>query len=310
MAYKRPYTDPLPPPNNNTYDTLLTNSQISQIQSFFHEKYGLRPTPSWITASLLSIQLTPAKSTVKAAFLALEQNFLKSDICRCLPPMHDPSSEQELLMCVQTSNFLPDGLAGVHATTVDGPLTFQIADVIETGVSKYEQLRRLADRETDASGRRIIRDVPDVDEPLRPVVAPGEKFIGKGMVKLLLQDALGRCFWSIEIKPIGSVEVGMQLGAKITMSNIGVTRGVLLLKPTSVVLHGGEIAEWNVDYEKRLIARLRQDLGLPTIIPFASISVAARTEPAAQTADVNGGYYDDRVDETYLDDFDENELDF
>ncbi|KAK9365475.1 hypothetical protein V1509DRAFT_667100 [Lipomyces kononenkoae] len=354
----------------------LTPELITQLQSLFFEKYGLRPSGTYWICPVYNTKLPPAKRTTTAPALLytrLEHLFLNDDLRRTFPPLHqqpvelipdnvnaatkttlqyyyqnhgdDRFREQDLVGCVKGSNFVPDGIAAIRSTTIAGPITFQIVEVQEIGSSKCEQLRTIEEALTErgGNGRKVVRDLPTeaagvhVEEnevaggPQAPSSSttngvqfhtltgtkPGwirTSIVGKVLCKVLLQDPLGRCYWALESKPINELEVGIKLGSKVTLTNFTALRGVIMLKPTSVVIHGGAIDEWNIDFIPKLISKLKREMGLQDDEP---------NRPRSPMPALSGGIndpeiieddhdYDDDDDDynNYFDDDDLDDVDF
>ncbi|KAK9381334.1 uncharacterized protein V2V93DRAFT_318701, partial [Kockiozyma suomiensis] len=292
----------------------LPSAQADDLQLLFYKKYGLKPSINyWVepvyTAICLTSGIDHAQST-NAIFAKLEPAFLNEDLRKCIPPLPAQSgqkqslpmhlidippgeAEADLLKTIQSSNLLPDISSAsstttttTQAITITAPTTFQIVDVLEIGISKYEQLRRLEDGMTDG-GRKIVRDLPPTDSDndfttsneqtlelpqssnaavqyhIFETNGKPKPLIGKSTCKLLLQDALGRLFWAIELKPIPNIQVGLKLGCKITVAaDTLCLRGVIMLKPTGTILHGGVIEEWNVRFRMEFMSKLKRDLGI------------------------------------------------
>ncbi|KAK9325821.1 hypothetical protein V1517DRAFT_313610 [Lipomyces orientalis] len=346
----------------------LSPAIIAQLQHLFYEKYGVRPSgPYWITPIYNAKLPATKRSTTAPAllFARLEQFFLDDDLRRTIPPLLSPGApptanganevvpapiqyyyqnngddrfrEQDLVSCVKGSNFVPDGIASMRSTTITGPVTFQIADVQEIGISVSEQLRKIEEGmcESGDSGRKVVRDVPaDVDDaveidasgrvPNGTAISSGVQFhtlnftqpgktrtsiFGKNFCKVLLQDTLGRCYWALESKPINDLEVGLKLGTKITLNNVTVLRGVIMLKPTSVILRGGAIDEWNIEYIVKLMSRLKRQIGhednnTPGVPPNKATTVAT-PQPDLEIIDDDDGddnYFDDDFDDADFED--------
>ncbi|KAK9247499.1 hypothetical protein V1506DRAFT_532092 [Lipomyces tetrasporus] len=341
----------------------LSATLITQLQHLFYEKYGVRPSGAyWITPVYNTKLQSTKKSTTAPALLfgRLEQFFLDDDLRRTIPPLLPPSAngdanevltppiqyyyqnhgedrfrEQDLVSCVKGSNFVPDGIASMRSATITGPVTFQIADVQEIGISRSEQVRKIEEGMCDSgdSGRKVVRDVPaDVDDaveidasgrvPSGTAMASGVQFhtfngtqpgktrtpiFGKKICKVLLQDTLGRCYWALESKPINDLEVGLKLGTKITLNNVTVLRGVIMLKPTSVILRGGAIDEWNTEYIVKLMSRLKREIGHGENNPpgprNGGTTVATpQPDPEIIADDDDDNYIDDDLDDADFED--------
>ncbi|KAK9315684.1 hypothetical protein V1524DRAFT_428704 [Lipomyces starkeyi] len=344
----------------------LSPALVTQLQYLFYEKYGIRPSGTYWITPVYSTKLPPAKRSIAAPALLygrLEQFFLDDDLRRTIPPLQpqgvdqipnsvnvpvptlqhyyqgdDTLREQDLVGCVRGSNFVPDGIATMRSTTITGPVTFQIAEVQEIGISKSEQLRKIEEgiSESGDSGRKVVRDVPTDGEHAEEIDANGRvqngtamanglqfhtfsdaqpgktrsPIVGKKFCKVLLQDPLGRCYWALESKPINDLEVGLKLGTKVTLSNFTVWRGVIMLKPTSVVIHGGAIDEWNTDFTVKLTWWLKRQIGLEKNEPPPT-PLNPTPAPTGRISDpeIIIGDDDDDDDDYYFDD-DLDDLDF
>ncbi|KAK9376308.1 uncharacterized protein V1513DRAFT_439951 [Lipomyces chichibuensis] len=357
--YHRPPTEP----------QQLSPALVTQLQYLFYEKYGLRPSGTYWITPVYGTKLPSAKRSIAAPALLygrLEQFFLDDDLRRTIPPLQpqgvdqtldsvnlpptklqyyyqnngdDTLREQDLVGCVRGSNFVPDGIATMRSTTITGPVTFQIAEVQEIGISRSEQLRKIEEaiNESGDSGRKVVRDVPAEGEHAEEINANGRlqngtamanglqfhtfsntqpskarsPIVGKKFCKVLLQDPLGRCYWALESKPINNLEVGLKLGTKLTLSNFTVWRGVIMLKPTSVVIHGGAIDEWNTDFTVKLMCWLKQQIGLEKNEPPPN----SQNQLSAPTGRINdpeiiGDNDDDDDNDYYYFDDDLDDLDF
>ncbi|KAK9433466.1 hypothetical protein V1505DRAFT_161135 [Lipomyces doorenjongii] len=340
----------------------LSPALVTQLQYLFYEKYGIRPSGTYWITPVYSTKLPSAKRSIAAPALLygrLEQFFLDDDLRRTIPPLQpqgvdqtpksvnlpptrlqyyyqnngdDTIREQDLVGCVRGSNFVPDGVATMRSTTITGPVTFQIAEVQEIGLSKSEQLRKIEEAisESGDSGRKVVRDVPTEGEHAEEIdgngrvqngtamatrlqfhtfndAQPGKRrspIVGKKFCKVLLQDLLGRCYWALESKPINDLEVGLKLGTKVTLSNFTVWRGVIMLKPTSIVIHGGGIDEWNTDFTIKLMCWLKRQIGLEKSEPPPT-----PLNPPPAPPEIIGNDDEDDDDDYYFDD-DLDDLDF
>ncbi|KAK9478400.1 hypothetical protein V1514DRAFT_74161 [Lipomyces japonicus] len=374
------------PTSNSASIEILPSRLGAQVAQKFAEKYGIMPSREFFLQPIFIQKLSVAKRATTAPailFSRLEQLFLDDDLRRCFPPLGDnnlpqdfyyyyynsntlssSATELELASCVQASNLIPNGVHSIKASTIKGPITLQIVNILEIGISCAEQLRRIEEgvAADDGGGgqpkRRVVREIPTVDEgtfveTAQPQttsfqtagnlnttslqyhvftnVQPGQTrkpLVGKSTCKVLFQDPLGRAFWGLELKPIQSLEVGLKLGTKVTLTNITMVRGVFLLKPTSVVIHGGSIESWNVNFRSNLIDSLSQAIGMPQTapppppLPPPPLPVAADISTPSSTSTLSGrpavrtiqsdltyipdDYYDGMIDdeEQYFDDAD------
>lgn len=103
-------------------------------------------------------------------------------------------------------------------------------------------------------GREIIRVVPGEDEEnqnengqgssavTQRVGQPRSLTTSSGPHKLVLQDWKGQTVFGVELKRVGKVGLGMDVGAKILLREAcKVARGVVLLEPEKVVVLGGKV---------------------------------------------------------------------
>ncbi|KAK9455360.1 hypothetical protein V1511DRAFT_348761 [Dipodascopsis uninucleata] len=297
----------------------IGTEEASKLQNKLKQKYGIWPSRScWIdqvyrkqcASGLLRLPSLHFQTGDDKIFLQFENEFLKSNLEACIPPIleavsHSRSGDETLHSldeeviqreyeeCLKYSTLIPQGVESLQSTTLSGPITLQIVELQEIGISRNEQLRRLEESLADEKSERVVvREIPpdsntanilassarmqsqdssfsqsdvatkNIDLPyheLQQCTKSGRKMlVGKSICKVLLQDPLGRVYWGIEQKPVNGLEVGLKLGVKITLKNITISRGVFLLKPTSVTLHGGGyIEEWNFNFHQNLLNSLR-----------------------------------------------------
>ena len=107
--------------------------------------------------------------------------------------------------------------------------------------SRWEQIEAIEalERGEGTKGREIIRVVAPEDGTEDPIA--GSLVKGGGPHKLLLQDARGERVYSIELKSVEGVGLGMSIGCKIVLRGVTVARGVVLLESGTTVLLGGKI---------------------------------------------------------------------
>lgn len=159
----------------------------------------------------------------------------------------------------------PRNLHALNNARLEGPFLLQIVSVQDIGLSRIQQLERLTEFESGEyeDSKRIQRyagDEGDEGEGHREEMSLDAP-VGKGMCKLVVEDAQGLSAYAVEDQPVTGVRVGIALGAKMRVRDVQVLRGMLFLTPASVELLGGQIDAWNVDRLKRL----RQEIasGLP-----------------------------------------------
>ena len=106
--------------------------------------------------------------------------------------------------------------------------------------SRWEQIEAIEalERGEGTKGREIIRVVAPEDNQDD---GGGNVQKGGGPHKLLLQDALGRRVYGIELKALEGVGLGMSIGCKIVLKNATVARGFILMEPRTTTILGGKI---------------------------------------------------------------------
>ena len=115
----------------------------------------------------------------------------------------------------------------------------QVLGIDDMSKSRWEQIEAIEalERGEGTKGREIIRVVPTEDETN---VNTGVQR-GGGPHKLLLQDAQGLRVYGIEMKGVGGIGIGMNIGCKLVLRGVSVGRGVALLEPSTTSLMGGKI---------------------------------------------------------------------
>ncbi|KAF2178023.1 RecQ mediated genome instability protein-like protein Rmi1 [Zopfia rhizophila CBS 207.26] len=210
----------------------------------------LHPTPQWLASHLTTIRPnTPLPALKQTALFRL----LASDITISLSPPPNTVFPADILN------------ARIQSRHVAGPILCQVLDVEDIGHSRWSQAEAIEAKERGETtkGREIIRIVPV------EAGADGEANVGasesKGPHKLLLQDAKGMKVYALELRGIEGVGVGMSIGAKLVLRDVGIARGVVMLEPRGVQMLGGKIEAldkaWKDGRKERLMATARSREG-------------------------------------------------
>ncbi|QIX00192.1 hypothetical protein AMS68_005709 [Peltaster fructicola] len=151
------------------------------------------------------------------------------------------------------SSLLPAQVAqsSIVELQVPGPIIVQLLDIEDIGSSAWSQIETIESQERGETtrGNQVIRTLPDEN---------GEAATTKsrGPHKLTLQDAAGTKVYAFQMQPIAKIELGCAIGLKLSLKNIVVARGILLLNPSNTVVLGGKIEAadraWHAGRKQRL----------------------------------------------------------
>ncbi|KAL9122006.1 MAG: hypothetical protein Q9187_001443 [Circinaria calcarea] len=121
--------------------------------------------------------------------------------------------------------------------------------------SRWQQIEAIEalERGEGTKGREIVRVVPteDGDDPSQVSNMSG------GPHKLLLQDSRGARAYGIELRNVAGMSLSMSIGSKISLKNVVVARGVILLEPATTSLLGGKIDTLHKNWKENRKADLR-----------------------------------------------------
>ena len=166
------------------------------------------------------------------------------------------------LQSTATSIFPQDILnAQIQERKLVGPIPVQVLDVEDIGHSRWSQIEAIeaAERGETTKGREIIRVVPTEEGTSDP-----EAVSANGPHKLLVQDAKGVRMYGFELSKVDGISLSMDIGSKLLLKNVLVTRGVLLLEPGNVTLVGGKIENFHKAWKEGRKAQLKETIGPPS----------------------------------------------
>jgi len=197
---------------------------LTQISNQLTSTKGLTPSRAW-----LETFLTTQKPTTPVPALTSTASFrlLASDISRS----HDRNTSAAFPNDVSNVNFKERKLQSL--------VVVQVLAVEDMSKSRWEQIEAIEalERGEGTKGREIIRVVPtEVGDNAETGVQKSG-----GPHKLLLQDVQGNFVYAIELKGVDGVGLGMSIGCKISLKNVVVARGVVLLEPGTTKILGGKI---------------------------------------------------------------------
>ncbi|KAI9825313.1 MAG: hypothetical protein M1819_000559 [Sarea resinae] len=222
----------------------------------------LTPSPAWLS-NLLAAQrpTTPLAALQKTAVFRL----LASDITTslCATPTGTGTGTGTSTGAGQTPSVFPPDIhnAEIAPRRLKGPIAVQVLDVEDVGKSRWAQVEAIEalERGEGTRGRKIVRIVDEADGGPPPpengsrpgngaAAAVAAAAAGAGPHKLLLQDCAGVRVYAFELGPVPGVGVAMNIGTKMLLRDVEVARGLVLLKPASVVLLGGKIEALHVQW--------------------------------------------------------------
>lgn len=212
----------------------------SQICAQLKSTKSLVPSQPWLNTFIASQRpTTPLNALVQTAVFRL----LNSDITTCL----DPTPTACFPLDIQN--------AEIKERRISGPIIAQILNVEDMSKSRWQQVEAIEalERGEGTKGREIVRVVPteDGDDP-----NPGSN-LGGGPHKLLLQDSRGARAYGIELRNVVGISLSMSIGSKISLKNVVVARGVVLLEPTTTSLLGGKIDALHKNWKENRKADLK-----------------------------------------------------
>ncbi|KAL5337337.1 DUF1767-domain-containing protein [Aspergillus crustosus] len=186
------------------------------------------------------------------------------------------SDIRESLTSRNPSSILPVDIFAptVQERRLTGPIPLQVLDIEDIGTSIWNQVEAIerVERGEAVRGREIVRTVNlgDDDQDGTNTRPNGTANAGgananasdsNGPHRLILQDAKGTRAVGIEMARIIGVGVNtLPIGAKLTLRNATVARGMILLTPESVTLLGGKIEAmdkaWKTGRKARLLEKI------------------------------------------------------
>lgn len=141
----------------------------------------------------------------------------------------------------------------------------QVLGVEDMGRSRWEQVEAIEalERGEGTKGREIIRVVAGEDGTESGVGGGGGGSVGSGggPHKLLVQDAKGTRAYAIELERMQGVGLGMSIGCKITLREVVVARGVVLLEPATATCLGGKIEALHKAWRENRKSELKAAVG-------------------------------------------------
>lgn len=212
--------------------TELTNHLLSR---------HLHPSQQWLTNHISTIRPnTPLPALRQTCLFRL----LSSDITTSLSP---PA----------TGLFPTDVLnARIQARHLAGPIVTQVLDVEDIGHSRWSQVEALESQKRGemTRGREIVRVVPGEVEANTDAASTAPS---AGPHKLLLQDAKGVKVYALELRNIEGISTNMNIGCKLSLRNVTVARGVVMLEPGTVTIMGGKIDALHKAWRDGRLERLK-----------------------------------------------------
>ncbi|KAH9880012.1 hypothetical protein J1614_002037 [Plenodomus biglobosus] len=224
--------------------TMATNI-VGELTQHMNARH-LYPTPAWLQSFVSTTRPnTPLPAIKQTAVFRL----LATDITTTV---HQPAA------CV----FPQDILKGTtQSRIVAGPILCQILDIEDIGHSRWSQVESIEAQERGemTKGREIVRVVEQENEGSSEAAVPIQS---KGPFKLLLQDAKGLKIYAFDLRGIDGLNTSMTMGAKLTLKNVDVRRGVVMLEPGNVQVLGGKLdaldKAWKESRKERLIAATKK----------------------------------------------------
>lgn len=202
----------------------MTANIVAEITQHLNAK-SLYPKPAWLQSFLSTTRPnTPLPAIKQTALFRL----LATDITTTL---NQPTA----------SVFPNDVLKGTtQSRTITGPILCQVLDVEDIGHSRWSQVESIEAQERGemTKGREIVRVVEQENEGSSEAAAPVQS---KGPFKLILQDSKGLKIYAFNLRDIEGLNTSMAMGVKLTLRNIDVRRGVVMLEPGSVHVLGGKL---------------------------------------------------------------------
>ncbi|KIW02880.1 uncharacterized protein PV09_05930 [Verruconis gallopava] len=194
-------------------------------------RQGLPPTTAWLNKFLSTQRQAPLPALKQSAMFKI----LQTDITLSL--QDSPPS------------IFPHDIANgeIQERQVPGPIPVQILDIEDIGRSRWSQIEALEaeERGEKTKGREIIRVVPGEDDD-----SVDSRQQSTGPHKLLLQDSRGTSAYAMELIGIQGLDLNINIGAKLLLSNVTVARGVLLLDPRNTTVLGGKIEDLHKQWKE------------------------------------------------------------
>jgi RecQ-mediated genome instability protein 1 len=233
------------------------------------------PSQSWLT-TLLSSRGNPPPPLASLAATA-RARLLASDLTT--PNLLDPA--------YIASHSLPADLnrPDVRATTINRDVVLQVLDIETLSTSRWSQVEELEAlaRGEGTKGREVVR-LPvggEAEEGERGVTQATQtqaqtqtqgRAAGRGAAaaatpapssgthKLVLQDCNGLKVSGLELRNVAKIAIGtLSIGEKILIkAGASVSRGVIMLEPTTCVVLGGKVEAWHKAWVDGRLARLKE----------------------------------------------------
>ncbi|OIW26737.1 hypothetical protein CONLIGDRAFT_484122 [Coniochaeta ligniaria NRRL 30616] len=246
------------------------------------------PSQSWLTTLLSSRGNPPPPlpsltATVRARLLA-------SDLTT--PSLLDAT--------YISSHSLPPAITrpDVRSTTLNRDVVLQVLDIENLSQSRWSQVEELEAlaRGEGTKGREVVR-LPvggEEEEGERGVTQATQtqaqtqtqgRTAGRGAAavaatvapssgthKLVLQDCSGLKVSGLELKRVPKIAIGtLNIGEKILVkSGASVSRGVIMLEPTTCVVLGGRVEVWHKAWVDGRLARLKEAATTAAAAPAAA----------------------------------------
>ena len=206
---------------------------LSQVYNQLASTKNLHPTQAWLSSFIQS-----QKSTTAVPTLVLSAGFrlLASDLTQSLDKAASPC------LPIDVTN------ANVKERHVPGPVVVQVLGVEDLSKSRWEQIEAIEalERGEGTKGREIIR-VTETAEDDRTGETTSKS---GGPHKILLQDVRGTKVYGMELRQVDGIGLDMAIGSKISLENVTVARGMLLLDSKSTTHLGGRIGTLNEAWKK------------------------------------------------------------
>lgn len=247
----------------------MTLDPYTHIKNYLSTTKSLQVAEPWLSEFLANQRPTNAPIsalTQTALFRLLASDFTKS---LSIPPSG-------------AAGLFPENILdpSIKERRLSGPVPVQVLDIHDIGSSIWSQVEAIerVERGEQIRGREVIRTVTrevDGNTSAENDAAGGNSNRGEaenansaqknstGPHRLLLQDVRGKRAIAIELRPVKGIAIDeMAIGAKLLIKNAIVGRGVIMLEPGCVTVHGGKIEafekEWKAKRKQRLLEMMGQ----------------------------------------------------